>query len=173
VSTDAGFTPSLEHLGDGHNLAHFSCGEPSLDAWLQDHGLRTSRRHISATHVWARPDKSIIAYVTLASAIAARADLPNAVGHGYPDSIPAILLARLALATEYHGQHLGGVLLSEALGIAARAAKDVAAAAAVVDALHDQAARFYEHYGFRRFPGTGDKLVIKISSIQAAGVGQG
>lgn len=37
----------------------------------------------------------------------------------------------------------------------------------VVDALHEEAARFSEHHGFRRIPET-MRLVQKISSVAAA-----
>jgi ribosomal protein S18 acetylase RimI-like enzyme len=59
---------------------------------------------------------------------------------------------------------LGGVLLAEALGRVVAA--DVAIRYVVVDAIDDQAARFYQHYGFRETPVEG-RLLRKVSDIVA------
>lgn len=159
--------PPLAPLGDGHDITHFDSGEPSLDSWLREHAVRTGRRHLSATHVWTQPDGRVVAYVTLTAASIARDDLPKAIGHGFPDTIPATLLGRLALDKQMHGQGLGGVLLAEALSIAAQAAAGIAAAFVVVDALNEKAAEFYLHYGFTRLPGT-NRLVLKVATIASA-----
>jgi predicted N-acetyltransferase YhbS len=78
-----------------------------------------------------------------------------------------VLLARLALHTPLHGQGLGGALLADALERVVTATALVAARFVVVDALHENAATFYAHHGFRRIPGTG-RLVQKISDVAAA-----
>ncbi len=81
--------------------------------------------------------------------------------------IPAILLARLALDRSLQGQRLGGALLAEALEIAVRGAANVGAAFVVVDALHDKAAKFYEHYDFIPCVPNPLRLVRKMSEIAA------
>jgi GNAT superfamily N-acetyltransferase len=109
----------------------------------------------------------VLGYATLAAGIVARRDLTKALGHGFPDTIPVTLLARLALRRDLQHQKLGGVLLAEALGIAARSAVHVAAAFVVVDALHERAAEFYMHHGFSRLPET-NRLALKMATIAAA-----
>jgi GNAT superfamily N-acetyltransferase len=159
--------PPLTRLAEGHKLDAFDSGEPPLDAWLRDHALRLARRRLSATHVWEGQGGSVLAYATLASGVIARQDLTRSIGHGYPDTIPVVLLARLALHRDLQGQNLGSVLLTEALGIAASSSINVAAAFVVVDALHDKAASFYLHHGFSRLPDT-TRLALKMSTIAAA-----
>lgn len=156
--------PALTPLTAGHDVAQFDSGERELDAWLIHHALTQARRRLSATHVWSNSDRRVLGYVTLAAGAILREDLTNAIGHGLPRIIPSILLARLALHRDLHRQGLGGVLLTEALGIAARAAEDVAAAFVVVDALHESAAEFYIHYGFRPLPEP-RRLVLKVATI--------
>lgn len=78
-----------------------------------------------------------------------------------------MVLARLALDRSLHGQGLGGVLLWEALIRVVAATEIVAARLVVVDALHEHAAQFYEHHGFRRIPNT-LRHVQKISDIARA-----
>ncbi|GAC1439896.1 MAG: hypothetical protein NVSMB55_02690 [Mycobacteriales bacterium] len=61
----------------------------------------------------------------------------------------------------------GGVLLAGALARIVLGTDIVAARFLVVDALHDRAAGFCRHYGFRQIPGT-MRLVQKISDVAAA-----
>ena len=78
-----------------------------------------------------------------------------------------MLLARLALAGRLQGHGAGGALLADAAERACIAARSVGAKFLVVDALHEKAATFYEHYGFKRIPETLRRLQ-KMSAIAAA-----
>jgi GNAT superfamily N-acetyltransferase len=90
--------------------------------------------------------------------------LPKSVGRGSPVETPVVLLARLALDQAHQGAGTGGALLADALGRIVVATQTVAARFVVVDAVHERAAIFYEHYGFRRIPQT-LRLVQKVSDI--------
>jgi GNAT superfamily N-acetyltransferase len=108
-----------------------------------------------------------VAYYALAGHRLVRDDLlPKSIGRGSPAEAPAVLLARLAIDAGL-GQRLGGVLLADALTRVVAATELVAARFVVVEAVHEDAARFYEHHGFRRIPGT-MRLVQKISDVAAA-----
>lgn len=159
--------PPLTLLAEHHDLSNFDCGEPSLNSWLSTSAMTAARRRLSATHVWADSDGRVLGYATLAAGAISRADLPKSIGHGYPDRIPAILLARLALHRDLRGMKLGGVLLAESLQLAARSASIVAAAFVVVDALNESVGEFYSRYGFRRIPGT-RRLVLKVTTIASS-----
>jgi len=147
-----------------HDVSQFDSGEPSLDSWLRDHAATAARRRLSATHVWAKSGGRVLSYVTLAAHVIEQVDLPKSVGRGLPSTIPAILLARLALHRDLRGQKLGGVLLAETLDIAAHSAINVAAAFVVVDALNDSVIGFYKRYGFKELPET-RRMVLKTSTI--------
>jgi predicted GNAT family N-acyltransferase len=85
-----------------------------------------------------------------------------------PERIPAVLLGKLALDRRLHGQRLGGQLLFDAYLRVLTATRTVAARYLVVDAIDDEAVRFYEHYGFIRSPTEPSmRMVRKISDIQA------
>jgi GNAT superfamily N-acetyltransferase len=120
------------------------------------------------TFVWHRGDSVIVAYFSLAAHLVVRETLPKSIARGAPEAIPAILLARLGLDRTLHGQGLGGELLWDALTRAVTASDIAAARVVVVDAIHDEAARFYEHHGFSRIPGPSQRLVQKLSDIVAA-----
>jgi predicted N-acetyltransferase YhbS len=109
-----------------------------------------------------------VAYFTLAAHLIAREALPKRTGRGSPSVIPAILLARLALDRSLQGQGLGAELLWDALARAVAANRHAAARVVVVDAADEQGASFYEHFGFEPVPGHPNRLVQKISSIEAA-----
>jgi predicted N-acetyltransferase YhbS len=110
----------------------------------------------------------VVGYFLLGAHLVVRGELPRKYGRGSPTSIPAVLLARLALDVGLHGGGLGGELLWDAL-TRARAAADIAAARlVVVDAISAQAAAFYEHHGFSPIPENPNRLVQKMSDIAGA-----
>jgi len=152
---------------DHHDLAAFTCGEESLDLWLREQALPATRRGTARTWVWTDADGVVVGYYALAAHKVSRADVPSRIGRGGPTEIPAILLARLALAAHLRGQGLGAVLVADALSRAVAATRTVAARVVVVDALAEPVGRFYETLGFRRVPGS-LLLVQKVSDIEAA-----
>lgn len=151
-----------------HTLDRFDSGEPDLDGWLKSHAVGSDARRITRTFVWTEIDTtSVIGYYALMGHVLVRDSLPRALGSGSPREIPAILIARLALDKNSHGQGLGGALLADALERALLSANNVGARFVVVDALHEKAVTFYEHHGFRRIPET-FRLVQKVSAIEKA-----
>jgi len=151
-----------------HDLTGFRSSEPELDTWLAEQAAGAEARRVARTFVWCRPGTDVVvAYYSLTGHRLVRDDLPRALGRGSPTEVPAVLLARLALDQSLHGQGSGGVLLVDALTRVAAATELVAARFVVVDALHERAAGFYAHHGFRSIPGT-LRLVQKISDVTAA-----
>lgn len=150
-----------------HDVSGFTCGEPSLDAWLREQAAPASVRRTARTWVWVDPPGTIVGYYALAAHKVARSAVPSRIGRGGPVEIPAVLLARLALSTSLQGQGLGEILVADALARIVEATQTVAARLVVVDALYEPVARFYEALGFRRVP---DSLLLvqKIADIEAA-----
>jgi GNAT superfamily N-acetyltransferase len=157
-----------EHLGGHHDLARFDSGNDTLDGWLRRAARHAKAANTGRTFVWAEPGSpGVVGYFTLAAHLVRRADVPKSVGHGSPDAIPAILLARMALDRSLQGRGLGGQLLLDALERAVDASARAAARLVVVDAIDDQAAAFYQRYGFRACPAP-RRLVRKTSEVAAA-----
>lgn len=163
--TSVAFDPEV------HDVDAFGCGEPSLDEWLLTHGAAESRRGSARVWVWldetSTDSARVLAYYSLSAGKVAREDLPKALGRGGPVEVPAVLIGRLALDASLRGQGLGSVLLADALSRIVDATRTVGARFVVVDALHEQAAVFYERLGFRRLPNR-LLLVQKVADIQAA-----
>lgn len=153
-----------------HHLTAFHSGEPELDGWLREHASGAAARRVARTFVWIEPDAEsdqVVGYYSLTGHRLVRDELPRSLGRGSPREIPAVLLARLALHRTHHGGGNGGALLADALARIVVATDIVAARFVVVDALHEKAAGFYEHHGFRRIP-DGLRLVQKVSDIAAS-----
>jgi GNAT superfamily N-acetyltransferase len=156
-----------EPLSERHAVENFRCGYPSLDEWLSGSALHAQANRTARTFIWHRGDAAVVAYFSLSAAIVRRAELPKKVGRGAPETIPAVLLARLALHQSLHGTGLGAELLFDALSRTLRATEHIGARLLVVDAIDEKAAGFYERYGFTRIPGT-PRLAQKVSDIAAA-----
>lgn len=154
---------------DRHDLSALNSGEPELDGWLRAHAAGAEARRVARTFVWVAEERAslVVGYYSLTGHRLVRDALPTSIGRGSPTEIPAVLLARLALDRGQQGTGAGGALLADALGRIVVATQTVAARFVVVDALHEPAAAFYEHHGFRRIPGT-LRLVQKVSDIAAA-----
>lgn len=158
--------PHSEPLGDGHAIADFSCGVVELDAWLKRSARTAAAKHVGRTYVWVT-DKApgeVLGFFTLAPHVVRRAEVPGRTGRGSPDSIPAILLARLALTHTLHGQGHGGRLLVDALHCTLDAVALAGGRLVVVDAIDHDATAFYEHYGFTRLP-EHQRLYRKVTDI--------
>jgi GNAT superfamily N-acetyltransferase len=147
----------------------FDCGQPTLTAWLTRHASIAQAKRTARVFVWTEEgDTAVLAYFTLSAHEIVAADLPRRLARGMPERIPAVLLGKLALDRRLHGQGLGGHLLFDAYQRVLAATRTVAARYLVVDAVDDEAARFYEHYGFIRSPAKPSmRMVRKISDIQA------
>lgn len=163
-----------EHLSPDHDLEAFDSGNLALDDWLRRFGHHADAANTGRTFVWVAPgSRAVVGYFTLAAHLVRRADVPKSVGRGSPDAIPAVLLARLALAVSLQGRGLGAQLLLDALERAVDASTTAAARLVVVDAVDDDAVLFYERFGFRPCPDQPRRLVRTTSEVAAALHGQG
>jgi GNAT superfamily N-acetyltransferase len=158
--------PHLEPLDEGHTIADFSCGVVELDEWLKRSARTAAAKHVGRTYVWVGNGASaeVLGYFTLAPHVVRRAEVPRRIGRGSPDSIPAILLARLALTRGLQGHGQGGRLLVDALQCALDAVALAGGRLVVVDAIDLRATGFYEHYGFTRL-GEHQRLYRKVTDI--------
>lgn len=85
-----------------------------------------------------------------------------------PDSIPVILIARLAVDEKIKGIGAGRGLLKDAVGRISQAADVVGVRGVVVHAISEDARRFYEHLGFRQSPVNPMTLMITLQDIKLA-----
>jgi GNAT superfamily N-acetyltransferase len=140
---------SSERLSTDHLLADFDSGQSDLDQWLKVAALDQQNRRYSNTFVWTTGDE-VVAYFTLRTHTVDRAEVPKKVGRGGPATIPAILLAKLALAKQLHGRGYGTYLLLDALSRCVGASEaGPGARLVVVDAIDEEAFEFYREHDFQ------------------------
>ncbi len=161
----------IEPLRKDHDRAEFTCGKEALDLYLRNQASQDARRRVAAPFVLVRVPGStdVLGYYTLSAFAIDLGDLPEVVARRLPHcpSIPATLLGRLGLDRRHRGQGLGEALLMDALYRSLVQSAEIAAAAVVVDAIDNEAWRFYRHFNFMPFPERRDRLLLPMRTVRA------
>jgi predicted N-acetyltransferase YhbS len=158
----------LERLAAHHVLTDFHSGNDGLDTWLRRHALAAQQMDSARTFVLTSAIE-VVGYFSLTMGSVLRSEAPAKLVRGLPNYPPGmVLLARLAVDQAHQGAGLGALLLAEALRKAVIAGKAAAARLVVVDAIDEQAARFYEHYGFIRAPEHPLRLYRRMKDVRAS-----
>jgi GNAT superfamily N-acetyltransferase len=128
----------------------FDCGKEPLNTWIRNLAGQSARRGLARTFVTCGPDGRVRGHYALTAPSVSIEATTEAVRQRLPShfTVPAILLARLAVDDAEHGRGLGRSLLADALERMALAAEQVGVRAILVDAIDDEAAAFYRHHGF-------------------------
>ncbi|MDO8962936.1 MAG: GNAT family N-acetyltransferase [Coriobacteriia bacterium] len=153
-------------LSVAHDLSRFDCGVSSLNDYLSRQALADQRAEKSRTYVACR-GASVVGYFTLAAASVEpqEATVRLAAGQG-AQTIPVVLLARLAVDLRCRRQGLGSALLVAAVTKAAFAADTIGARAVLVHAIGETARSFYVAHGFEPSPTDPLHLVLLMKDIR-------
>lgn len=143
----------------------FSSGDVDLDRFFHKYaGQNQFRLHIGTTYV-AVGNGGILGFATLTTTSITIADLPKTARKRLPNyPLPALRLARLAVAESARGRGIGKLLLRTTFNIAHEMAERTGCVAVVVDAKPDAVA-FYEQYGFNAFEVISGELGDRPSPI--------
>lgn len=110
--------------------------------------------------------EGIVGYFSLTMGSILREEAPPKLVRCLPAyPVGMVLLARLAVDRNHQGAGLGGLLLAEALRKAVAAGEAAAARLVVVDAIDDNAARFYSRHGFIAVPEHHMRLYRRMKEI--------
>jgi GNAT superfamily N-acetyltransferase len=158
----------VEPLSGTHDRDAFTCGVPSLDAYLKTQATQDLRRKANAIFVLvdeAEPG-SILGYFTLCAFGLSAAIVPEQAKKHIPryPVVSATLLGRLAVCARRQGQGIGSMLLAKALKMALENASVVGSCMVVVDAIDESAASFYEGHGFIRLQDS-MRLILPMRAI--------
>jgi len=157
-----------EQLTAAHDLSQFSCGKPPLDHWLKTRALANQQKGFTAVMVVHEAGR-VAGYYGLAPTAVAPATLSRTLRTGQPpDPVPCLLLGQLATDTAWTGRGVGTGLLKHALQRCVQAAGLVGGRALIVNALDEEAARFWQRRGF--IPSRDDPLLLfrSIADIAAS-----
>ncbi|HEY3330008.1 MAG TPA: GNAT family N-acetyltransferase [Capsulimonadaceae bacterium] len=155
-------------ITNGDDCDSFDCGSEALNRFLKHHALGKQNAKLSRTYVVARNNR-VIAYYTLAHIAVTQDETPRKLGRGMPSSLPAMLLARLAVDTTAQGLGLGRSLLVDALR-RTWAVMDNGAAPVrlfVVDAKDEVAKSFYERFEMTPSPHDPNRLFLSYKDLRA------
>ena len=158
----------FELLASHHDRAVFSCGVEALDRYFRQQASQDQRRWLAAPYVLLNGTSGlVVGYYTLSTYTIVPSSLPANLSRKLPryDSLPAILLGRLAVDQRFQGRGFGKLLLMDALRRCAAASTRISAMAVVVDAKDDAARRFYERHGFTRFEDHPNRLYLPMTTI--------
>jgi GNAT superfamily N-acetyltransferase len=153
-------------LAPEHRIDRFDCGEASLDDWLKRRAASNQHSGASRTFVVADQDRRVYGYYAMAAGAVSHQQATSSVRRNMPDPIPVLVLARLAVDCHAQGIKLGAALLRDAVNRAVNVAQHAGVRALLVHALHEQAKRFYQHYGFQVSPLQEMTLMLRLSGMK-------
>ena len=159
---------SLELLAPHHNRAAFSCGNEQLDRYLHSVATQDKKKNIAIPYViFDRDCQNIIGYYTLSMSGIDLEQLPEKIVKKLPKYpiVGVTLIGRLAVSSDYKGSGWGKLLIMDALHRSLAASKATASFAVVVDAIDDEAVRFYQRFDFQPFPDSSTKLFRTMTNI--------
>ena len=154
-------------LSDQHQLADFESGEPSLDDWLKRRAAKNQANGSSRTYVVCEGE-AVIGYYCLAAGAIGHAEAPSALKRNRPDPIPVLVLGRLAIHKDHHQKGIGTALLGDAIRRAIQAADIAGVTALLVQAVSEQARRFYLSRGFVESPIQAMTLCLMLATVRQA-----
>lgn len=141
-----------EPLSADHPLDGFRCGKAALDLWLARHARQAQACGSARTFVVCDGDR-VAGYYSLTVGQVEHAEAPPRVNQGmgrYP--IPVVILARLAVELDHQGRGIGAALLRDAIRRTLALADQAGIRALLAHPIDDNAARFYQRFGFMPSP---------------------
>lgn len=142
----------FEQLDDSHVVETFDCGIESLSNYLKSIARQHQTRNLSRVFVVIEDsDPTVLGYYSLANSSVDASAFPKPKKFKLPKTmaIPVVLLGKLAVDKTTQGKGLGSLLLFDALKRCVEVNDRSAAYAIVVDAINDDARKFYLKYEFQ------------------------
>jgi GNAT superfamily N-acetyltransferase len=157
------------------NTDSFDCGQPHLNEFIRKYARQDQRRMLGVTYVavCCNDPNRVIGYYTLANTSVPRHGLPHEILKGMPkyQSLPAILLGRLAIDRHHQKKRLGELLLSRCFENCLLLAQ-VSGARYLIADVKESAVTWYERYNFRKIAGNPNpdstKMFVDLKVVSAS-----
>ncbi len=171
-------TFAIELLSAAHDRAGFRSGLESVDRYFKETARGHLEKGVSITRVLVQADasapKPVLGYFTLSGILVEARPWPGAPKGLPKQPVPAVLLGRLAVASDHHGKGIGSMLLATARQLAHETITRTGGIGLVVDAAHKQAAEFYSRFGFMPVEPGSLRLFLPAKSLEGgAGIPRG
>lgn len=154
-----------------HRRDNFDCGVESLNKYIKKIASQDLKRKAATVFVLIDSDSStekVIGYYTLSSFSLELSEIEPMVAKKLPryPLLPATMLGRLAVDKRYKGKGLGQLMLIDGLKKSYKASQQIASVALLVEAINEQAVRFYQKFGFISFQSSSDRLYLSMKTIE-------
>ncbi len=154
----------VEALGKQHDRESFDCEEPRLNEFLKNYSRQNDVKGLGKTYVAVLPEQiKVCGYYTISSGSVDFDNLPENMPR-YP--VPIIDLGRLAVDKTARGEGLGSLLFLDALRRSLKIADELGVYAVEINALNEQAKKFYQKFGFRELNGDRFHLYLTVKLIR-------
>ncbi|MBD2487423.1 GNAT family N-acetyltransferase [Aulosira sp. FACHB-615] len=150
-----------------HELTDFNSGNAELDEWLQKRALNNEASGASRTYV-VTIEQKVIAYYCLANGSVLNTTAPGKVRRNMPNTIPVMVIGRLAVDSNWQGKGIGRALVLDAVIRTLQAANIAGIRAILVHVMSEEAKQFYERCGFVASPVAPMTLMITVKDGKAA-----
>ena len=159
----------VRELRESDDRKKFRSGHTDLDLFFTRYaGQNQFKLHIGTTYVAIDEREVIVGFVTVASCSIEVGDVPKRLAKRLPSyPVPALRLARMAVADGRKGAGVGGLLMKAVFIIAREQARRSGCAFVVVDA-KPGAETYYEKFGFEAFPVDAGELESKPTPTSMA-----
>jgi GNAT superfamily N-acetyltransferase len=180
-----------EKLKKDHNVKKFNCGNPELNAWLQSAVAQDKVANTAITFV-VRYRNKVIAYYSLAigsienqplqpetsrikkSIQRAKSRIKKRLqpskkrekNEFEQQSIPVIIISRLAVDIKYQGLGIGKSLLKDAILRTLNASEQSGIKIIFVHAKDEKSLDFYHKFGFEPCPIDPFKMMLLLKNVQ-------
>ena len=156
-----------QKLNETHVLTGFDCGKEALNQWLRVHALANQKADYTQVMV-VTSGADVVGFYGLSMSSVHRDDAPKKIKpHPAPRDIPCLLLGQFAVDTRWSGKGIGAGLLKDALTRAIRIADQAGMRALVVNAVDEEAGKFWASKGFIAAKGDPQTLFRSIEDIRA------
>jgi GNAT superfamily N-acetyltransferase len=149
-------------LGDGHRLEDFRCAAPELAKWLLERAHQNQASGASRCFVVCDEQQRAVGYYALAAGAVSHEQAPGRIRRNMPDSVPVIVLGRLAVHMDLQGHGIGRGLLKDAVLRTLQVREQVGARALLCHAIDDAAKAFYLRHGFIESPINAMTLMLPL-----------
>lgn len=150
-----------------HNISNFCCGVQALDDWLKKKAIKSqARSHAKVYVVVDTNTEQVVGYYAIAMGSVQRESSISSFRRNSPNSIPVLVLARLAVHIDYQGYAIGAGLLKDCVLRSIKAMNIVGGAGILVHALDESAKTFYQKFGFTESPINSMTLMVRIVDIE-------
>lgn len=151
-----------------HDRSGFDCGLSTLNEWLATKVSQFEKKDLARTYVLVETGNATVkGFYALSNHTVVYEALPEDQAKGLPHiDMPVVLIGRLAVDRSVQGQGLGEFLVIDALRRAEYLAGKIGIRAVEVDAINEDAKRFYERFGFLTLKDDPRHLFLSMTVIR-------